>query len=186
MQGAVEYLGHIYYVVCVECFFSAVGHIDYHPCMHIDPNPQSPRPTNPKRSRRRACLSCKLKQYFDLSTYKIEYLSKLKVASLWVNMKFHHNIMKTHHRVTSKRVKKPYYHNHMKFCSREKWFSLLTWLSGWGVSVNVRNVRKIEENFQMLQNQKESQIPELTHYLNLTMIQVWENHGVLCKLMPNC
>ena len=52
--------------------------------------------------------------------------------------------------------------------------------------MNVRNIRKIKQNLQILQNQndlQESQISELTHYLNLTMIQVsgtpWSS---LCKL----
>ena len=56
------------------------------------------------------------------------------------------------------------------------------WLFGWGVYMNVRNIRKIKQNLQILQNQndlQESQIAEVTHYLNLTMIQVWEH------LMPN-
>ena len=38
MQGEVEYLGHIYYVV-LEHFFSAIDHMEYHPSMHVDPNP---------------------------------------------------------------------------------------------------------------------------------------------------
>ena len=48
--------------------------------------------------------------------------------------------------------------------------------------MNVRNIRKIKQNLQILQNQnnlQESQISELTHYLNLTIIQVWEHLGVL-------
>ena len=51
--------------------------------------------------------------------------------------------------------------------------------------MNVRNKRKIKQNFQILQNKndlQESQISELAHYVNLTMIQVWEHHGVLCEL----
>ena len=41
--------------------------------------------------------------------------------------------------------------------------------------MNVRNIRKIKQNLQILQNQndlQENQILELVHYLNLTMIQV--------------
>ena len=41
--------------------------------------------------------------------------------------------------------------------------------------MNVRNIRKIKQNLQILQNQNDlqgSQISELTPCLNLTMIQV--------------
>ena len=48
-----------------------------------------------------------------------------------------------------------------------------------------RSIRKIKENLQILQNEnnlQENQITELINYLNLTMIQVQEYHGVLCEL----
>ena len=51
--------------------------------------------------------------------------------------------------------------------------------------MNVRNIRKIKQNLQILQDQndlQENQISELTHYLNLTMLQVWEHCEVLCEL----
>ena len=51
--------------------------------------------------------------------------------------------------------------------------------------MKVNNVRKIKQNLQILQNQndlQENQITELTHYLYLTMIQVWKHHGVLHDL----
>ena len=51
--------------------------------------------------------------------------------------------------------------------------------------MNVRNMRKIKQNLQILQSQndlQEYQILELDHYLNLTNIQVLEHHGVLCEL----
>ena len=76
----------------------------------------------------------------------------------------------------------------MKSHSRQKWFSLLTWLFGWGVYINVRNIWKIKQNLQILQIQndlQDSKILGLTHYLNLTVIQVWEHYGVLCKLDAN-
>ena len=159
--------------------------MDYHPSMLVDPNPQSSKSGDHQRSKRRACPSCKMKQYFDLSADEIENLSKLKVALQQVNRKLHHNITKTHPRVTSNRLKKSSYHSHTRSHSRQKWFSLLTWLFGWGVYRNVRNIKKIKQNLQILQNHNdlhENQIMELTHYLNLTMIQVWEHYGVLCKL----
>ena len=51
--------------------------------------------------------------------------------------------------------------------------------------MNVRNIRKIKQNLQILQNQndlQENQTIELANYLNLTMIQVQEHCGVLCGL----
>ena len=48
--------------------------------------------------------------------------------------------------------------------------------------MNVRNIKKIKSNLQILQSQndlQESQISELAHHHNLTMIQVSEHHGVL-------
>ena len=50
--------------------------------------------------------------------------------------------------------------------------------------MNVRNIRKIKQNLQILQtwnNLQDDQSMKLTHYLNLTMIQVLENNGVLFK-----
>ena len=61
----------------------------------------------------------------------------------------------------------------MRSHSTQKEFNLLPWLFGWGVYMNVRNIRTIKQNLQILQNQndlQESQVLELTHYLNLTMI----------------
>ena len=51
--------------------------------------------------------------------------------------------------------------------------------------MNVRNIRKIKHNVQILQNQnnlQESQISALTHYVNLTIIQAKEHCGVHCEL----
>ena len=93
IQDEVKYLSHKYYTVC-EHFFNATDHMDNHPSKHVDPNPQSSKFTNCWRSRRRACSSCKMRQYFDLSSDEIEYLSKLKVALWRVNRKLHHSITK--------------------------------------------------------------------------------------------
>ena len=76
---------------------------DYHPSMHVDPNPQSSKSTDHQSSKRTACPSCKMRQYFDPGVEEIEYLSKLKVILQRGNRKLHHNVMKTHARVTSER-----------------------------------------------------------------------------------
>ena len=56
--------------------------------------------------------------------------------------------------------------------------------------MNVRNIRKTRQNFQILHNEndlEESQLLELTHYINLTMIQdpgtPWSS---FTSSMPNC
>ena len=123
--------------------------MDCHPSKHITPSPQSSKSTNCQRSRRIACLSCMMRQYFDLSTDDMKYLSKLKAHLHKVNWKLCCNITKIHHWVTSKGIGKPPDHNHRRSYSRQKQFSLLTWLFGWGVYMNVRNIRKIKQNLQI-------------------------------------
>ena len=61
--------------------------------------------------------------------------------------------------------------------SRQKSFGLLTWLFSWGMYTNAKNIKKIKQNLTILPEQnnlQESQIMELTHYLNLTIMQVCE------------
>ena len=65
---------------------------------------------------------------------------------------------------------------------REKRFNLMTWIIGWGTFSNMRNIKKIKKNIQILQEQnvpQEKQILELTHFLNLTMTQVREHKNAL-------
>ena len=61
-------------------------------------------------------------------------------------------------------------------------FNFAIWL---GIYMNVSNIWKIKHNLQILQSQndlQESQILELAQYLNLTIIQVQEYHGLLYEL----
>ena len=118
IQSEVKYLGHIYSAVCKH-FFNAIDHMDYYPSKHVTPNPQSSNCINCWGSRRRACSSCKARQYFDLSTDEIKYLCKVNVALQKVNKKPCHNVTKTHQMVNLKKgLGSPH--------SRQKWFSLLT------------------------------------------------------------
>ena len=58
----------------------------------------------------------------------------------------------------------------------------MTWIIGWGTWSNMRNIKKIKENIQVLQEQnilQEQQILELTHFLNLTMNQVRKHRNAL-------
>ena len=59
--------------------------------------------------------------------------------------------------------------------SRQKRFGVMTWVMGWGVWSNAKNIKKIKENIEILQEQnilQEKQIMELAHYLNLTATHV--------------
>ena len=55
--------------------------------------------------------------------------------------------------------------------------------------MNVKDIQKIKQNLQILQNQnnlQENQISALTHYLNLTIIQVWETMVFFVNSLPSC
>ena len=57
----------------------------------------------------------------------------------------------------------------------------MTWIIGWGTWSNMRNIKKIKKNIQILQEQnvlQEKQILELTHLI-LTMNQVREHKNAL-------
>ena len=70
----------------------------------------------------------------------------------------------------------PEMHEHIeKNLSRQKRFGVMTWVMGWGVWSNAKNIKKIKENIEKLQEQnilQEKQIMELAHYLNLTATHV--------------
>ena len=56
---------------------------------------------------------------------------------------------------------------------------VFTWILGWGVYSNARNIAKIKDNIHTLQKQnqlQDKQIKQLAKYLNLTMHQV-DCHG---------
>ena len=91
----------VIYILQYTNVFSAIDHMNCHPSKHVSPNPLSSKSTNHQRSRRRACSSCKVRQYFDFSTDEMIYLSKLKVALQKVNQKLCHKTMTTHHKITS-------------------------------------------------------------------------------------
>ena len=68
---------------------------------------------------------------------------------------------------------------------RTKRFGLATWLLGWAVYRNARNLMSIKRNIQNLYDQnvlQEKQIIELTHYLNVTYGHVHTNRLVINEL----
>ena len=65
--------------------------------------------------------------------------------------------------------------NIRKNLSRQKRFGVMTWVMGWGVWSNAKNIKKIKENIEKLQEQnilQEKQVMELAYYLNLTATHV--------------
>ena len=62
---------------------------------------------------------------------------------------------------------------------------IFTWILGWGVFSNARNIAKIKDNLHTLQKQNQlqvKQIKQLAKYLNLTMHQVDEHSEMLYEM----
>ena len=62
---------------------------------------------------------------------------------------------------------------------------VFTWILGWGVFSNARNIAKIKDNLHTLNQQnklQDEQIKHLTKYLNLTMHQVNEYSEMLYEM----
>ena len=69
--------------------------------------------------------------------------------------------------------------------SRKKRFGLFSWILGWGVYSNLRNIQAIKTNVACLQEQnvlQEKQIIELAHYLNVTYSHVTTNWHAINEL----
>ena len=72
-----------------------------------------------------------------------------------------------------------------KNLSRMKRVGVFTWLLGWGVFSNARNINEIKDNINILQKQnqlQDKQIKQLAKYLNLTMHQVHRHSEMLYEL----
>ena len=72
-----------------------------------------------------------------------------------------------------------------KNLSRMKRVGVFTWLLGWGIFSNIRNINKIKDNIHTLQKQnqlQDKQIKQLAKYLNLTMHQVDRHSEMLYEL----
>ena len=73
----------------------------------------------------------------------------------------------------------PSLHNNL---SRMKRVRVFTWILGWGVYSNARNIAKIKDNIHTLQKQnqlQDKQIKQLAYFLNLTMHQVDKHSEML-------
>ena len=137
----------IHYVIKVfhstyKKFLTAVDHIDYHP---------SQIQRNMTRTKRRV-------------TYDIHghYHSPIKILTP-SEENFLNTFMKALYKIN------PSLHNNLSHMKR---VGVFTWLLGWGVYSNARNISKIKDNIHALQKQnqlQDKQIKQLANYLNLTM-----------------
>ena len=76
----------------------------------------------------------------------------------------------------------PSLHNNL---SRMKRVCVFTWILGWGVYTNARNIAKIKDNIHTLQKQnqlQDKQIKQLVNFLNLTMHQVGKHSEMLYEM----
>ena len=72
-----------------------------------------------------------------------------------------------------------------KNLSHMKRVGIFTWILGWGIFSNARNIAKIRDNIHALQKQnqlQDKQIKQLANYLNLTMHQVDRHSEMLYEL----
>ena len=76
----------------------------------------------------------------------------------------------------------PSLHNNLSHMKRVRIF---TWILGWGIFSNARNIDKIKDNIHTLQKQnqlQDKQIKQLANYLNLTMHQVDKHSEMLYEM----
>ena len=74
-----------------------------------------------------------------------------------------------------KQVEEKYPNLNDKVLKRHKRFGIMSWIMGWGVYSNWRQIKAIKKNIKKLYEQnllQEQQIQDLAHYLNLTATRV--------------
>ena len=74
-----------------------------------------------------------------------------------------------------KQVEEKYPDLNDKVLKRTKRFGVMSWIMGWGVYSNWRQIKAIKKNIKKLYEQnllQEQQIQDLAHYLNLTATRV--------------
>ena len=136
-------------------FLTAIDHIDYHPSQ-VQSNI-----TQTKRSVTYDICGCYHSPTKTLTPSEESFLTAFMEALYKINPSLHSNL------------------SHMK---RVRNF---TWILGWGVYSNARNIAKIKDNIRTLQKQnqlQDKQIKQLANYLNLTMHQVDRHSEMLYEL----
>ena len=136
-------------------FLTAIDHIDYHP---------SQIQNNITRTKRSVIYEI-YRHYHSptktLTPSEESFLTAFMEALSKINPSLHKNLS------CMKRV------------------GVFTWILGWGVYSNARNIAKIKDNIHALQKQnqlQDKQIKQLANYLNLTMHQVDRHSEMLYEL----
>ena len=136
-------------------FLTAIDHIDYHPSQ-IQSNI-----TRTKRSVTYEIYGCYHSPTKTLSPSEESFLTAFMEALYKINPSLHKNLS------CMKRV------------------GIFTWILGWGIFSNARNIEKIKDNIHALQKQnqlQDKQIKQLANYLNLTMHQVDRHSEMLYEM----
>ena len=157
-QNVKNYLDHLWEDIFHETyrkFLVAIDHLEYHP---------SQVPTNATRLKRSVIYETY--GYYNsltkmLTPSKENFLNAFMEALFKINLSLHKNL------------------SHMKRVG------IFTWILGWGVYSNAKNIAKIKENVHTLQKQnqlQDKQIKQLANFLNLTMHQVDRHNEMLYEL----
>ena len=136
-------------------FLTAIDHIDYHPSQ-IQSNI-----TRTKRSVTYEIYGCYHSPTKTLTPSEESFLTAFMEALYKINPSLHKNL------------------SHMKRVG------IFTWILGWGIFSNARNIEKIKDNIHALQKQnqlQDKQIKQLANYLNLTMHQVDRHSEMLYEM----
>ena len=136
-------------------FLTAIDHIEYHP---------SQTQSNASRTKRSTMYN--VYGYYSsptkiLTPSKESFLTAFLEALYKINPSLHKNL------------------SHMKRVG------VFTWILGWGIFSNARNINKIKDNLHILQKQnqlQDKQIKQLANYLNLTMHQVDRHSEMLYEM----
>ena len=141
--------------VTYKKFLTAIDHIDYHPS-RIQNN------------------TTRIKRSVSYDMYGQYHTSTKTLTPSEEN--FLDAFMKALYRIN------PSLHNKLTHMKR---VGIFTWILGWGVFSNARNIAKIKDNLHTLHQQnklQDKQIKQLAKYLNLTMHQVDEHNEMLYEL----
>ena len=139
-------------------FLTAIDHIDYHPSQ-VQSNM-----TRTKRSITYDVYGHYHSPTKILTPSEEHFLTAFKEALYKINPSLHKNL------------------------SRMKRVGVFTWILGWGIFSNARNIAKIKDNIHILQKQnqlQDKQIKQLATYLNLTLHQVDKHSEMLYEMDTN-
>ena len=158
-------------------FLSAIDHLDYHPTYNLtEATSTTVPPERKKRSIKEHYDKLVFQEKSDPDVLRGQYVD-LSLTEEKVLMKIVEALRQVHLHPKIKEA--------MGNQTRVKRFAFMSWLLGWGVYSNTRNIKAIKENIKILQEQnilQQDQILELTHYLNLTMVQVGQHRDLILEL----